>query len=94
MAYAVPLSEGSFKSVMRVLLALIIVFRTLTIPHLFILLHRCAPDYSATAPDSLWVAYNPLLRGATPTNACRTDALLTSLQRSDVDGPFVCLPWD
>ena len=56
MAYAVPLPEGSFKSVMRVLLALIIVFRTLTIPHLFILLHRCAPDYSATAPDSLWVA--------------------------------------
>ena len=54
MAYAVPLPEGSFKSVMRVLLALIIVFRTLTIPHLFILLHRCAPDYSATAPDFLW----------------------------------------
>lgn len=90
MAYAVPLPEGSFKSVMRVLLALIIVFRTLTIPHLFILLHRCAPDYSATAPDSLWVA--SLLRGATPTNACRTDVLLTSLQRSAVDGLLSACP--
>ena len=89
MAYAVPLPEGSFKSVMRVLLALIIVFRTLSILHLFLLLH-CAPDYSATAPDSLWVA--SLLRGATPTNACRTDVLLTSLQRSAVDGLLSACP--